>query len=225
MLKTVIVSKNSFFLHTLASVLDAASFKIVMQVDDLDVFEKARSARARDIDVIVIEDAEAASDRILAKLAALHRRRPVMKSLLVVPNFDAAFLSKMFESGCSGCLPSNVPLNAIAPYLRLAADGQRILPDGAADLLQQLVLETTPPADATALRSRLTERETCVLSHLLRGAPNKLIASKLHVPLTTVKADLKSIMRKTGAQNRTALAVSAVKIGFFGSTGQVLSIG
>ena len=215
-MKIVIVSRNTFFQHALASMLAADDIDIALQVDDLTVFAKGNRAFPSEVDVLIVEDAAPCSQRPFANLSALHRRRPLLKSLLVVPKFDAAFLLKLFEAGCAGCLSSNVPPAAIPQYLRLAASGQRILPDGAADLLKQLIQEVTPPADATALMSKLTNREGRVLSQLLRGAPNKIIASCLQVPVTTVKGDVKSIMRKTGAANRTALVVSVMSKGFGG---------
>lgn len=215
-MKIVIVSKNTFFQHALASILTAEDIDIALQVDDLGVLVKGGRGFPLDVDVLIVEDATLCSQKPFADLTALHRRRPMLKSLLVVPKFDAAFLSGLFEAGCAGCLSSNVPPAALPQYLRLAASGQRILPDGAADMLRQLIQEVTPPANATALMSKLTNREGRVLRQLLRGAPNKAIASCLQVPVTTVKGDVKSIMRKTGAANRTALVVSVMRKGFEG---------
>lgn len=213
-MKIVIVSKNTFFQHALASILIEENIDISLQVEDLSVFAKGKRTFPRDVDLLILEDSAASLLRPLADLTALHRQQPFLRSMLVVPKFDATLLLKLFEAGCAGCLSSNVPPTAIPQYLRLAATGQRILPDGAADMLKQLIEDVTPPADATALMSKLTSREGRVLSQLLRGAPNKIIASCLQVPVTTVKGDVKSIMRKTGAANRTALVVSVMKKGF-----------
>ncbi len=216
-MKIIIVSKNTFFQHALASMLASDNITVAAQVDDLTALMKGQGICSADVDVLLIEDPAPCTKRLFADLATLHRRKPLLKSLLVVSQFDAAFLSALYEAGCVGCLLSNIPPGAMSHYIRLAASGQRILPDGAADMLRQLLQEVTPPANVTALLSKLTQREGRVLGHLLHGSSNKLIASHLQVPVTTVKGDLKSIMRKTGAANRTALAVSVMKQGLGGA--------
>lgn len=55
----------------------------------------------------------------------------------------------------------------------------------------------------------LSLREREVLAALSRGAPNKLIARELDISDATVKVHVKSILRKTGAQNRTEAALWA----------------
>jgi DNA-binding NarL/FixJ family response regulator len=212
-MKITIVSKNTFFQHALASMLVQENMTVAGQFDDLTALMKGQGSCTADVDVLIIEDAAPCTKRLFADLAILHRRKPFLKSLLVVSQVDAAFLSALFEAGCAGCLLSNIPPSAMSHYIRLAASGQRVLPDGAADMLRQLLQEVRPSANVKELLSKLTQREGRVLGHLLKGSPNKLIASDLQLPITTVKGDLKSIMRKTGAANRTALAVSVAKQG------------
>ena len=48
-----------------------------------------------------------------------------------------------------------------------------------------------------------TAREGEILSHLVRGSPNKSIARDLGISESTVKAHLRHIMQKLGAANRT----------------------
>ncbi len=55
----------------------------------------------------------------------------------------------------------------------------------------------------------LSARETEILSSLMEGTPNKLIARKLHVAEATVKDHVKAILRKIGAANRTQAAMWA----------------
>ena len=52
-----------------------------------------------------------------------------------------------------------------------------------------------------------TERERQVLATLLRGLPNKLIASELNLSQNTVKSHISRIMQKLHAKNRTEAVV------------------
>lgn len=53
----------------------------------------------------------------------------------------------------------------------------------------------------------LSDGETAVLRHLAAGLPNKMIARELNVPEATVKAHVKTLMRKLHVDNRTQAAI------------------
>lgn len=57
----------------------------------------------------------------------------------------------------------------------------------------------------------LSQRESQVLRWLVDGASNKLIARELHITETTVKAHIKSLLRKIRATNRTQAAIWALE--------------
>ncbi len=60
----------------------------------------------------------------------------------------------------------------------------------------------------------LTERELDILNLLASGFANKVIAYELGIAEATVKAHLKSMLRKLGFANRTQAAVWAVQNNF-----------
>ncbi|PRY74493.1 DNA-binding NarL/FixJ family response regulator [Yoonia maritima] len=213
MFNTAIISKSSFFNQALMTELNRSEFAVVAQATSIRDLMTQANIRRPDIDIAVLEVTKP-DEAFIQELAAYHRKQHAFRSLLIVPSYNAQLLTRLFEIGCAGCLSSAVPVNAISHYLKLVADGQRILPDGAADLLQTLVKETEFSVNGAALQTKLTAREGRILGHLLKGEQNKQIAMRLQVPVTTIKGDLKSIMRKTGARNRTALAIAAVKTGW-----------
>ena len=55
---------------------------------------------------------------------------------------------------------------------------------------------------------------SAVLRELTTGAGNKEIARRLMISEETVAFHLKRILKKTGLQNRTELAVEARRLGF-----------
>jgi len=65
--------------------------------------------------------------------------------------------------------------------------------------------------------SDMTERELQVLAGLAEGLSNKRIGNRLDIAEGTVKAHMKSILRKIGARNRTQGAVWAVANGLTGA--------
>jgi DNA-binding NarL/FixJ family response regulator len=60
-------------------------------------------------------------------------------------------------------------------------------------------------------RVTLSPRQQQIVQLLCGAKPNKEIASELHITEGTVKEYVSRIFRKTGAVNRTQLAVWAVK--------------
>jgi DNA-binding NarL/FixJ family response regulator len=66
-------------------------------------------------------------------------------------------------------------------------------------------------------RERLTDREIVVLSLVAQGRSNRDIAEALNITEDTVKARMKSIMAKLGAEDRTHAVMIAMKRGFLDS--------
>lgn len=54
-------------------------------------------------------------------------------------------------------------------------------------------------------RFQLTTRELDVIDHIIAGSPNKLIAEKMYLSLSTVKTHLQHIFNKTAVNSRTKL--------------------
>lgn len=54
-------------------------------------------------------------------------------------------------------------------------------------------------------RFQLTARELDVIEHIIDGSPNKLIAEKMYLSLSTIKTHLQHIFNKTAVNSRTRL--------------------
>ena len=59
----------------------------------------------------------------------------------------------------------------------------------------------------------LTQREIDVLREVAAGSANKIVAQHLHVSEETIKAHMKNILSKLGANDRTHAVTIAVKRG------------
>ena len=84
--------------------------------------------------------------------------------------------------------------------LKLVSEGVFVFPDAG----------TKASNDAMRLcgtqATTLTPREVAVLELIGQGMANKVIARKLDITESTVKAHLNSVLRKTGTSNRTQAA-------------------
>jgi len=70
-----------------------------------------------------------------------------------------------------------------------------------------------PPTEPPSSLDNLTARERDVLESLSAGRANKIIAFDLHISENTVKAHLRSIMKKLHAANRTQVAMRVGELG------------
>jgi two-component system nitrate/nitrite response regulator NarL len=108
----------------------------------------------------------------------------------------------------SGILTDGLSADAFVQALRLIVTGERVFP-------RDLVLGQKPsvPSPGTKPQSdgvRLSPREREVLSHVVEGHSNKVIARRLGVTEATAKVHLKSVLRKIKVDNRTQAAVWAL---------------
>jgi len=111
------------------------------------------------------------------------------------------------KSGAHGFIPTKttgIPI-AIAA-MRFARAGGTFAP---LDTLLCNGADSAPRASEPAQQTRLTSRQTAVLSHLQQGKANKIIAYELSMSESTVKVHVRNIMRKMGATNRTQAAYKA----------------
>jgi DNA-binding NarL/FixJ family response regulator len=107
-----------------------------------------------------------------------------------------------FRAGASGYLPKSVSADVLFQCLDAVQAGGRFL---TAEMAQHLA--------ARAASSAPTPREMEVLTGVAKGLPNKRIGRDLGIEEGTVKAHLKSILRKLDAASRTEAASIAIRRG------------
>ena len=110
--------------------------------------------------------------------------------------------ARAFKAGASGYLLKNMVRKELIDTIRSVHAGKkRIPPEIAVEMAQH------HSDDA------MTEREIQVLREVAAGNANKMVAQLLRVSEETVKAHMKSILSKLGANDRTHAVTIAVKRG------------
>ncbi|MFC8419642.1 response regulator transcription factor [Streptomyces sp. NPDC057236] len=154
-------------------------------------------------------------DRTLG--AAVQAARDVEQALVVQEEAAALVAAARPEPGPASGVPgggsgaareqvreAHAALRALAP--RIADPALR------AELLRACALLTAGPAPAAAVR--LAPREVDVLACVAAGATNGVAAERLGVTAETVKAYLRSAMRKLGVRTRGQAVVAARRAGW-----------
>ncbi len=118
------------------------------------------------------------------------------------------------QAGASSYLLKDVSPDDLVEAIRAVHHGEaRLHPDIAQKLMQQ-VAQQASPARAPVAVDDLTEREREVARLIAQGCSNSEIAQKLVISDKTVKTHVSNILSKLRLQDRTQLAIYAIKLGW-----------
>jgi NarL family two-component system response regulator LiaR len=116
------------------------------------------------------------------------------------------------QAGASSYLLKDVSPDGLVDAIRAAHRGEaRLHPDVIRKLMEQVAAQprSVKPVDGP----QLTEREGDVIRLVVQGQSNREIAQSLVISEKTVKAHISNILGKLGLEDRTQMAVYAIKNG------------
>jgi DNA-binding NarL/FixJ family response regulator len=132
--------------------------------------------------------------------------------MLTVSDGDDDVLDALLAGACGYVLKDATLPDIIAAICAAAAGDSSISPQVAGGLLARL-RDHGPRQAPAPLEFDLTERELAVLSLLVSGHDNTVVARRLHLSSSTIKHHVSSILNKLGVENRVQAAVVAVRRG------------
>ena len=135
-------------------------------------------------------------------IAAIRREFPGARIIVLTTYSGDAQADRAFKAGASGYLLKSMVRKELVETIRIVHGGRkRIPPEIAVELAEH-------HAD-----DALSEREIEVLRKVASGNANKIIADHLGISEETVKAHMRKILAKLGANDRTHAVAIAVKRG------------
>jgi two-component system nitrate/nitrite response regulator NarL len=195
--------------------LEGTPYKIIAAVSSVTDLGREQLEEAS----LVIMGVSAGMERATV---AVRRLRPLLadaKLFMVADDARRCDSQELLRSGADGCILGVTSREVLVKSLDLALLQQRLIVIGYSGRVTHSSVPSragelpTPHNGGAGGEMALSEREREILSHLARGASNKAIARQCHIAETTVKAHLKAVLRKIGAQNRTQAAIWAVDHG------------
>jgi len=146
-------------------------------------------------------------------MSLLLERSPALPIVVLSSSEDPADMQRALEAGAMGFISKSETAQVILSALRLVLSGGIYVPPA-------LVRESAIRAQshASAASSRLTPRQLGVLSLVVQGKSNKMIARELDLSEATVKVHVSAIMKALDAVNRTQVAMTAKKLGLIKTT-------
>jgi two-component system nitrate/nitrite response regulator NarL len=191
-LKVELLLRSRLVNEALSATLAAAGFSVLRERD------------GRDDNLTVIVDIEGCKDPEVVGAHLLNGDRIVV----LASETNALDIDDDQLAALSGILTFDLSADAFVRSLRLICLGERVFPRDLAP--GRRLPQPSPGGEARSNGDRLSPREREVVSHLLAGHANKVIARHLGTTEATVKVHLKNLQRKIRVDNRTQAAIWAL---------------
>jgi DNA-binding NarL/FixJ family response regulator len=135
-------------------------------------------------------------------ILAIRKDYPAARIIVLTTYSGDAQAVRALKAGASGYLLKNMLRKELVETIRSVHDGKKRIPP---EIAVEMAEHHTDDA--------LTEREIEVLREVAAGNANKVVALRLAVSEETVKAHMRSILSKLGANDRTHAVTIALKRG------------
>ena len=181
-------------------------------IDDIDVAGEAvdgedaleRSVRLRpDVVVMDVRMPEGSGAGAIARIRAA---RPDSAILVLTGSQNEEDLVDALRSGATGYLLKDASVEEVVDAIRAVARGQGVISPTITAKVLELFRRLTD-----GLRPGLTDRELDVLRLVVKGLPNREIASELFISQNTVKNHVRNILDKLRVRSKAEAATLAVR--------------
>lgn len=135
-------------------------------------------------------------------IAKIREEFPDARIIVLTTYTGDAQAARAFKAGACGYLLKSMVRKELIDTIRLVHAGKKKIP---AEIAVEMAQHHSDDA--------LTEREIEVLREVAAGNANKMVAQLLKISEETVKAHMRSILSKLGANDRTHAVTIAVKRG------------
>jgi DNA-binding NarL/FixJ family response regulator len=180
----------------------------VAEIVILGAFASVRELEVANADqeTVLLVDAAGDEERLALELQSADVSS---KALFLVDSYALGKIVPLLHAGALGCLKYDASLDELSTAIAAIGSGQIALPaDVAASALARLA-NPRPPIHGDY--SLLSDRESEVVSHLVRGQTNKEIARDLGLSVRTIEAHLRNVYGKLGVSTRTEAVLKALR--------------
>lgn len=184
-------------------------------------------ARSKQPDVVLMDIGMPVMDGIQAT-QAIKQTNPGIRIIMLTSISQNEEVLAALSAGADAYCMKDIRLDRLHQVIEMVMDGSLWLDPAVARVVMQALPRTqteSTPGDsaanpATANRRRynteLTERELEVLRLIVAGKSNKEIAQTLNITNHTAKAHVGNIIQKLSVDDRTQVAVKALRDGLIG---------
>ncbi|GGC52490.1 helix-turn-helix transcriptional regulator [Chelatococcus reniformis] len=207
---TVMIEDRVLYRECVGAALQAMDPGHRFQVFD-SVGAWAQSAEARRTALLILwmsaSDQPTAVDGVFAGRLKQVLAAPAPPPVAVMSDLDRPdCVAHAIDSGARAFLPTSMGVDVAAKVLAIVRAGGSFIPASA--LAAMAPAGDGPARRAAELASLLSPRQLAIARAIRRGGSNKAIAYDLAMSESTVKVNVKAMMRKLNARNRTELALA-----------------
>ncbi len=152
----------------------------------------------------------------LTAVPEIKRICPEVHILVFTSLADEKTLLRAIDTGVSGFVAKSRPLSEVLDAIRLAANGEIVMPSS---LLMGLVARVSRARSSAGVdpdspgAAQLTRREREVLKRMARGQSAPEIAETLNIKTHTVRTHIRNLMGKLGVHSRLEAVMLALRLG------------
>jgi len=213
MLKLLVIEDHALVREGLVQTLHQLDSKVV--VAETADCESGCSilAQAADFDLVLLDLALPGIDGLTC-LHLLRQRHPALPVVIVSAYDDAHTVNRALKGGAAGFVPKAYSGETLLDALRQVLDGVIFVPEPTLPNQHGLGI-AAPPAGKGVSPGEigLTERQTDVLTLMVKGRSNREIAELLGLSEGTVKIHVTAVFKALGVSSRTQALVAVTRQG------------
>lgn len=205
-MKILLIDDHALFREGLSLVLcKMDEYVTILEASDLEG-ARQQIGDNPDLDLVLLDlyMPEQGGFEILQDFAKSHATLPIA---IISSSTKPGDIQRALALGAMGYIPKDTTGDVMLNALKLILSGGVYTPP---NLSQQTSRATSQSKNSTPT---LTPRQLEVLTLLVQGHSNKVIAAELDLTEATIKAHVTGIMNSLGVSNRTQAAMVAEKLG------------
>jgi DNA-binding NarL/FixJ family response regulator len=212
-IRVLVVDDHDLFRTGLATLLAAQpDIEVVAQASGGRMGVRLADELQPDVVLMDLRMPDLEGPDAIRQILAMH---PGMRMLVLTVASDSADVQSALESGATGFMAKDTPIDSVVLAVRAAAQGVAWLSPRAAEIVLGRVRgqrNVEQELDSEGL-DQLSARELDVLRLIARGMENAEIADELSISPRTAKNHVSNILAKLGLPGRVQAAIYAVRRG------------
>ncbi|GGI16311.1 MULTISPECIES: response regulator transcription factor [Gottfriedia] len=136
-----------------------------------------------------------------------------VKVMILTSFYDQDHILPAIEAGAAGYYVKDSDPDELVTAIRKIHDGEKQFHSKVTTQLVSALTSKSESKSEQTIHDKLTKREMDVLKEITRGKSNKEIASSLFITEKTAKTHVSNILAKLQLQDRTQLALYAIRNG------------
>jgi two-component system, NarL family, nitrate/nitrite response regulator NarL len=203
-----IVSPNRLLRDGVEAILEGKGFSVGLSVSHVKDFVRSLPRGDAPPEVLILVGALPSDSDEISALGSVRETAPNLRIIVFAEErADPVFLRRLISIGVDALLPTDLSAEILVQSIRLVLLGEGFMfTEYIRRLLEGELLLDVPMPD-------FTPRELKIICFMAEGQSNKTIAGWLNLTEASVKVQIRRLLRKLGATNRTQAAIWAVERG------------